>query len=62
MIYDIGRSLEIEVLNFAIEPEHIHLFVNCPPDIAASQVMHRIKVHLPDDQACAKPISISANE
>ncbi len=43
MIYDIARSLDIEVLNLAIEPEHIHLFVNCSPDIAPFQIMHRIK-------------------
>ena len=43
LIYDIARNLEIEVLNLAIEPEHIHLIVNCPPDIAPSQIMHRIK-------------------
>ncbi len=24
-------------------PDHIHAFLNCPPTIAPSQVMHRIK-------------------
>ncbi len=43
LIDDIARNLDCEVLNLAIEPEHIHLFINCPPDIAPSQVMHRIK-------------------
>lgn len=42
-LYDIARNLDCEVLNLAIEPEHIHLSINCPPDIAPSQIMHRIK-------------------
>jgi putative transposase len=43
LIHDIAKEIDCEVLNLAIEPEHIHLFVNCPPDIAPSQIMHRIK-------------------
>lgn len=31
------------MLNLAIEPEHIHLFVNYSPDIAPFQIMHRFK-------------------
>lgn len=27
----------------AIEPEHVHLFINSPPNIAPSDLMHRIK-------------------
>jgi putative transposase len=27
----------------AIEPDHVHLFVNCPPTIAPYQIIHRIK-------------------
>lgn len=43
LIHDIAKELDCEVISLAIEPEHVHLFVNCPPDIAPSQVMHRIK-------------------
>lgn len=43
LIHDATRKLDCEVLSLAIEPEHIHLFINCPPDLAPSQIMHRIK-------------------
>jgi len=43
LIYDVTRELDCDVLNLAIEPEHVHLFLNCPPNIAPSDLMHRIK-------------------
>ena len=43
LIHDIVRELDCEMLNLAIEPEHIHLFINCPPTVAPSDLMHRIK-------------------
>lgn len=43
LIYDTCRELDCEVLRLAIEPEHIHLFLNCPPDMAPSDIMHRVK-------------------
>lgn len=43
LIHDAARELDCDVLNLAIEPEHIHLFLNCPPNIAPSDLMHRIK-------------------
>lgn len=43
LIHDAARELDCDVLNLAIEPEHVHLFLNCPPNIAPSDLMHRIK-------------------
>lgn len=43
LIHDVARELDCEVLTLAIEPEHVHLFINSPPDIAPSKLMHRIK-------------------
>jgi len=43
LIHDVARELDCEVLTLAIEPEHLHLFINSPPDIAPSKLMHRIK-------------------
>ena len=43
LIHDACREIDCEVLCLAIEPEHVHLFLNCPPDIAPSDLMHRIK-------------------
>ena len=43
LIYEKALELECKVISLAIEPEHIHLFLNCPPDLAPKQIMHRIK-------------------
>lgn len=43
LIHDISRELDCEVLSLAIEPEHVHLFVNCLSGIAPFQIMHRVK-------------------
>lgn len=43
LIYDTARELDCDVLKLAVEPEHVHLFVNCPPNTAPSDLMHRIK-------------------
>ncbi|MGL5792855.1 MAG: IS200/IS605 family transposase [Xenococcaceae cyanobacterium] len=43
LIHDVCLELDCEVLSLAIEPEHVHLFINCPPDVSPSDLMHRIK-------------------
>lgn len=43
LIYEKVAELECKVVSLAVEPEHIHLFLNCPPDIAPKQIMHRVK-------------------
>jgi putative transposase len=43
LVHDVARELKCEVISLAVEPEHVHLFLNCPPDLAPSQLMHRIK-------------------
>jgi putative transposase len=43
LIHDTAREIDCEVISLAIEPDHVHLFLNCPPDIAPYQIMHRIK-------------------
>ncbi len=43
LIQDVVRELDCEVISLAIEPEHVHLFINCPPTMAPSELMHRIK-------------------
>lgn len=43
LIYDVARELDCEVITLAIEPEHVHLFINSPPDIAPSDLIHRFK-------------------
>jgi putative transposase len=43
LVHDACREVDCEILCLAIEPEHVHLFLNAPPDVAPSDLMHRIK-------------------
>ncbi len=43
LIHDKARELDCEVVSLAIEPDHVHLFLNAPPQVAPYQLMHRIK-------------------
>lgn len=43
LIYEKASELDCKVVSLAVEPEHIHLFLNCSPDLAPKQIMHRIK-------------------
>ncbi|TVP68042.1 MAG: IS200/IS605 family transposase [Leptolyngbya sp. LCM1.Bin17] len=43
LIHDKAEELDCEVVSLAVEPDHVHLFLNAPPQIALYQLMHRIK-------------------
>ena len=43
LLYDKCLELDIEILSVAIEPDHVHLFINGRPDLAPAQIMHRLK-------------------
>ena len=43
MIPEIIGQLGGKVLNITVQPEHVHLFVEIPPTLAPSQVVHRVK-------------------
>ena len=43
LIYEKANELDCKVVSLAVEPEHIHLFLNCSPHLAPKQIMHRIK-------------------
>lgn len=36
-------ELEVEVEHLAIQPDHLHMFVNAPPSLAVSQLVYRFK-------------------
>ena len=38
-----SKELSIVLEHEAIQPEHIHLFVNAPPNLAVSQIVFRLK-------------------
>lgn len=43
LIYEKVSELDGKVVSLAIEPDHVHLFLNCLPDLAPKQIMHRVK-------------------
>lgn len=43
LIWEAAIEIDCQVISLAIEPDHVHLFVSCPPTIAPYQVIHRIK-------------------
>lgn len=43
IIEDVAADLNLNILAMEIMPDHVHLFVSCPPNIAADQIMFRIK-------------------
>jgi putative transposase len=43
LIYESARKIDCKVISLAIEPDHVHLFLNYDPDLSIAQIMHRIK-------------------
>ena len=43
VIKEVSYELSLNILAMEIMPDHVHLFVSCPPSIAADQIMFRIK-------------------
>ena len=43
LIWEAAKEIDCQVVSLAIEPDHVHLFINCPPTLAPYQIMHRIK-------------------
>ena len=42
-LYEKTKELDIEIVALEIMPDHVHLFVNCPPMLSPSQIMFRLK-------------------
>lgn len=38
-----AAEIDCQVLRLAVRPDHVHLFISCPPTLAPHQVVHRIK-------------------
>lgn len=43
LIEETATKLDSEVLAIEVMPDHVHLFLSCPPSLAPDQVMFRIK-------------------
>jgi putative transposase len=38
-----SRGLDCEIVALEIMPDHVHLFLNCPPSLAPNEIMHQLK-------------------
>jgi putative transposase len=38
-----AEELDCHIMALEIMPDHVHLFINCPPTLAPDQVMFRLK-------------------
>lgn len=43
IIQEVCAENNCQILALEIMPDHLHLFVNCPPDFAPNQIVRRIK-------------------
>jgi putative transposase len=43
LIQETAAALECTVVALEVLPDHVHLFLNCPPTLAPDQLMFRIK-------------------
>lgn len=43
LINEVALKNDLKVLALEIMPDHVHLFLGCPPSIAPDQIMFRIK-------------------
>ena len=43
LIREICRSLDVEIIAGHVRPDHVHLLLSVPPDLAPSRVMQAIK-------------------
>ena len=43
LLGEIAEELQCVVLALEIMPDHVHLFLNCPPVLAPDQIMFRLK-------------------
>ena len=44
LIREICRAMEIEIIKGHVRPDHVHLLLSVPPNLAPSKVMQAIKV------------------
>ena len=43
IVREVCDSYNIEILEGAVRPDHVHLLVSCPPDFSLSKVVREIK-------------------
>jgi putative transposase len=43
IVYEIAERYDFQVIELAVMPDHVHMFVSAPPDIAPSKIVQVVK-------------------
>ena len=43
LVRQTGEAVEIRLVNGVISKDHVHILVSCPPELAPSEIMRRLK-------------------
>lgn len=43
LLEEVRKELDLRILALEVMPDHVHLFVNAPPDLAPTEIVARIK-------------------
>ena len=43
LVREVCRTNEIEILQGAVSPDHVHVLLSCPPNLSPSKIMQYIK-------------------
>jgi REP-associated tyrosine transposase len=43
LLRDKAAEIDVNIMHLAVEPDHIHLFLDCPQHLAISQIVFRFK-------------------
>ncbi len=43
LLHDLVPSLDGEIVELVVRPDHVHLFAHFPPALAPAQIAHRLK-------------------
>jgi putative transposase len=43
LLQEKAAEIDVKIMHLAVEPDHIHLFIDCPQHLAISQIVFRLK-------------------
>jgi len=45
LVHEVVPTLDGQIVELAVRPDHVHLFAHFPPTLSPAQIMHRLKGH-----------------
>jgi putative transposase len=43
LIYGVAERYDFKIVELAVMPDHVHMFVSTPPDLAPAEIIQRVK-------------------